>query len=121
MNEAIIRLVNVNVKDYYTLADILKRHNINNELRENKITEDSLGFGFSELVVLLPLTVPLIAELRQAFESYLNYKSASNKVRILIEKDNEKLEVEGDSGKLVQDLKVFEEFFNKCHQGKAEK
>ncbi|OQB13702.1 MAG: hypothetical protein BWY15_01550 [Firmicutes bacterium ADurb.Bin193] len=80
-------------------------------MKEKDRDGSELGFGFEELVILLPLAVPVLVELKQILESFLDYLSTTKKVKILLEKDNKKLEIDTANGK-IPDIKDLEKFFN---------
>ena len=110
MDKVNIRIEGTNVSDYYILHDILKKKNIPSEIKEHEGNGNELGFGFEELIILLPLTYPILKQLTDAFASYLSYRSTTKKVRIVLERDNKKLKIESGDGKL-PDIKVYEDFF----------
>lgn len=111
MEKVKIILVGSSVKEYYELNDILQRHQISSEIIENKGIGDELGFGFEELIILLPAMVPIFIQLRKAFEAYLLYKKPiSRRIKIILEKDDKKLEIVSEDGAIV-DIEKFEKFF----------
>ncbi|MCL2563280.1 MAG: hypothetical protein FWE08_04515 [Oscillospiraceae bacterium] len=102
-----------NVSDYYYLADLLKKINVRTEIKEQESTGEELGCCFQDLIILLPLATPVIAELRQMLDSYLSYlsvKNANKQVKLMLQKGSKKLELESESGRL-PDVEDYYGFF----------
>jgi len=101
-----------NVSDYYYLKDSLKQINVDANINEPKSTCEGLGFGFQELIILLPLAVPVLIELRQMFDSFLKYlssKNANKQVKIIMVNGDKKLEIYSKNGKL-PDIEEYRKF-----------
>lgn len=110
MNEIKVVLHDSDEAEYYQFAEILKAYGIENKIVEKTGDGNEMGFGFSELIVLLPVLVPVLVEFRKALESYLNYKkSRVSKVDITLEKGNKKLHINTENSELpdIDNLKSF--------------
>ena len=107
-----VTLENVTVKEYYELEKILKRYGIETEFIMKETDGTEMGFGFNELIILLPLLTPIIAQLRKAFEAYLDYKKPLNqKISVTLEKQGKKLQIKSENNTLPS-IEEFTEFFN---------
>lgn len=102
-----MKLDNANIKEYFELEKILKRYGIQTEFIQNKADGTEMGFGFSELIILLPLLTPMVVQMRKAFVAYLDYKKPLNqKISITLEKDGKKIQIKCENG----DLPSIDEF-----------
>lgn len=105
-----VKLENVTIKEYYELEKILKRYGLDTEIISNETDGTELGFGFSELIILLPLLTPIVVELRKAFEAYLDYKKPlKQKISIKLEKNGKKLQIKSENSSLssIEDFTAF--------------
>lgn len=107
-----VNLENVGTKEYYELEMVLKRYGIETEVIQKETDGTEMGFGFDELIILLPLVTPLVVQLRKAFEAYLDYKKPSNqKISVTLEKEGKKLQIKSENSALPS-IEEFTEFFN---------
>lgn len=107
-----VNLENVGVKEYYELEKILKRYGIETEVIQKKTNGTEMGFGFNELIILLPLITPIAVQLRKAFEAYLAYKKPLNqKISVTLERSGKKLQIKSENNTLVS-IDEFTEYFN---------
>lgn len=107
-----VNLENVGIKEYYELEKILKRFGIETEIIKKESDGTEMGFGFNELIILVPLLTPVLVQLRKAFEAYLDYKKPLNqKMCITLEKEGKKLKIKSENITLPS-IEEFTNFFN---------
>jgi len=97
-NKIKVTLDNATVADYHELQRIFNSGNINAEILTQDSTGSEMGFGFSELVVLLPLIVPFVIQLRKILTAYFTYKKPLNsKTSVTLECNGKKLKIESEN------------------------
>lgn len=112
MKEIKVKLENASIKEYYELEKILKINGIETKIVLNESDGTEMGFGFNELIILLPLLTPLAVQVRKAFEAYLIYKKpVKQKVSVVLEKKDKKLKIDSENSQL-PDIATFSAFFD---------
>lgn len=96
--------------DYAELERILQSGSFKTE-RNNSLNPDSMGFDFTDLVVLLPAIYPYVVELRKTLSSYLSYKKTQiPEFKLTLENNGKKLHMEAKN-MVVPDITEFKSFF----------
>lgn len=109
-NKIKVILTNATIDDYYELERVFKSGNINAEILTKNASGAEMGFGFSELVVLLPLLTPFVIQFRKVLTAYWTYKKPLNKKRsVILECNGKKLKIESENDEMpsVDELMVF--------------
>lgn len=109
-NKIKINIDEATVADYYELERIFKTGNISAEIVTKSTTGVEMGFGFSELIVLLPLLTPFVIQFRKVLSSYWAYKkNLKKKTSITLECNGRKLKIESENDVVpsVDELMVF--------------
>lgn len=100
------------ISDYYLFSDILAEFGIDNEIIESEQEGNELGFDFSELIVLLPILLPYLEQLRKAVEAYFDYKkSMVAKVEVTLKNGEKELHINSENSE-IPDIDTLVKFFN---------
>lgn len=111
-NKIKVTLEDATVADYHELAHIFSSANINTEIVAQNANGSEMGFGFSELVVLLPLLVPFVVQFRKVIVAYFTYKKPLNKkTSITLECNGKRLKIESEN-ESVPSVEQFIAFFS---------
>lgn len=105
-----ITLDHAAVADYYELESIFNSGNIKAEIMTQDSDGTEMGFGFRELIVLLPLLTPFVIQFRKILIAYFAYKKPLNKnTSITLECNGRKLEIKEKNGSVpsIEELMIF--------------
>lgn len=109
--KAKVILENATVADYHELAEIFHTAKINTEIVKQNKTGSEMGFGFGELIVLLPLVLPYVVQFRKVLVAYFTYKKPLNKkTSITLERNGKKLKIESENESMPS-IEQFMDFF----------
>ena len=107
-----ITLSDATMADYYELKDIFVAGNISAEIETKDMTGNEMGLELSELVVLLPLLVPFVVQLRKVLVAYFTYRKPLNKKTcVTLEYRGRKLKIESEN-ESVPSIEDFMTFFD---------
>lgn len=99
------------VDDYYELERIFNSGNIKSKIVTKNTDGTEMGFGFNELVVLLPLLVPFVIQFRKILVAYFKYKKPLNKkTSITLEYNGKKIKIESENAAMPS-VEQFMDFF----------
>ena len=107
-----VNLNKTDISDYYLFSNILSKYGIENKIIEKDQEGNELGFDFSELIVLLPVLLPFLEQLRKAVEAYFDYKKGMvAKVEVTLKNGNKELHISSENSE-IPDIETLEKFFN---------
>ena len=93
----IVRINSGTAEDYYDLESLLNENGIKTAHLETEENHDAMGLSINTLVIILPLLVPYIVQLRKIWAIYFKYKKSQKQtVELSIEKDDKKIKIKAD-------------------------